>query len=198
MNCLENCIKMEQNDLRKKGWTNQEIMHAEEVMKCSNLVDKSRAAASANKVVFWAVIFVIIIGNFILSLLFIPFLLVMHKIAVNVIIVVVGLAFGALFNMLLFDVEGINNKNHAIAALLIPVLALVNISFMVKVSMAISDYLKIGSTNDNPVSISAVYVIAFMMPYLWSIFVKKKINIGYSEKIALNKNTSEEFARKYR
>jgi len=198
MNCLENYIKMEPNDLRRKGWTNQEVMHADNVIKNSNLIDKSRAAASSNKVVFWSVIFVIIIGNFILSLLFIPFLLVMHKIAVDVIIVVVGLAFGTLFTMLLFDVEGISNKNHAVAALLIPILALVNISVMVKVSMAISDYLNINVVNDDPISISAIYVIAFMMPYLWAVFVKKKINLGYSEKIVLNKNTSEEFARKYR
>ena len=78
-----------------------------------------------------------------------------------------------------------------------PLLALLNISVIVRVANALSIVLEIGSVRDDPIFASALYIIAFMLPYLWSIFVKKRIVLQYRKPLSEPKGTQEEFLKKY-
>ena len=81
-----------------------------------------------------------------------------------------------LFNFLVWDVEEhLTKKHHLIAGIIIPVLAVFNLYMVTKISNSINTVFKITSVRENPLTISAFYVIAFLLPYLWTLFVKKKI-----------------------
>jgi hypothetical protein len=183
--------------LKRKGWSPEDISGAEKIIESRTLKDKSRTSVYSNRVLFWTVIVVIIFGNFIISLMLIPFLLVLNKIAMDVVVVVIGFVFGALFNLLVLDVEQVSKKHHLIAGIAIPVLALINIGVMVKVANAMNDVLRVSTVREDPITISILYVVAFIIPYLWSVFVKKRIEFGYKRKLTEPAGSQKEFLKKY-
>jgi hypothetical protein len=166
-------------ELKRKGWSAAEIQKAEQTIRERKMMDKSRTSVFSNKIVYWMVIAVIVLGNFIVSILLIPFLLVLNRLALNLVIILLGFAIGLLFNFLINDVEHIGKKHHLLAGFLIPILALVNISVMINVANAINSALSIGALKEDPVTLSIMYVAAFILPYLWTVFVSRKINIAY-------------------
>lgn len=180
--------------LRKKGWTAEEINHAERVIEERSMHDKSKSMVFSNRLVYWAVIFLMIIGNFMISMLLIPFLLTLNTLALDVIIVVMGLGFGALFNLVIVDVSHIDKKHHLAAGIIIPVLAFVNLFFMVKASNALIDVFGLGIVRDSSISISVLYVIAFMIPFFYSVF-SKKIDLSYKE--VSDRESAKEVEKKY-
>ena len=184
--------------LKKKGWSEKDILEAEKIISSRRLIDKSRGAVYSNRVLFWTVVFVIVLGNFIISILFVPFLLALNKLTLNILAVIIGFAFGSLFNMLILDVENVSKKHHLIAGIMIPALALINISVMISIANAINDVLKINMVKEDPITISIFYVVAFMVPYLWSVLVKKRIDFAYNKSmIHSSETTKKEFLKKY-
>ena len=167
--------------LKRKGWSEDEVNKAEKIIQARKIQDKSRTSVYTNRILYWTVIFVIIIGNFMISLMLVPFLLVFNKLAMDVLVVVVGFAFGALFNLLILDIEQVSKRHHLIAAIIIPVLALINISVMTTIANALNEVLRTSTIRESPITVSVLYVVAFMLPYLWSVFVKKKVDIAYKK-----------------
>lgn len=162
--------------LKRKGWSEEDIQKAEKIIEARRVSDKSRSIAYSHRVLYWTVILVVIIGNFVISMLLVPFLLVLNKLALDVLVVVLGLAFGSLFNLLITDIAYISKRHHVIAGITIPVMALLNISVMVHMANAINEVLRISAMRGDPITISIIYVIAFMAPYLWTVLVKKRIS----------------------
>ena len=184
--------------LKKKGWSEEDINKTQKIISEGAVLDKSKTQPFVNVVVFWTVVLVMVIGNFIISLLLIPFLLIINKIALDVVVVILGLAFGSLFNLLMTDLKYIERKHYILGGLLIPVLALVNISAMVKVAEAMNEVLRVGIVREDPIFVSSLYAIAFILPYLYTVFVSKKIIIPYKEKgIFKEKEIQKEFEKKY-
>lgn len=127
-----------------------------------------------NKLVYWIALLVTIAGNLIISADLIPFLIVMKDIPLYLIIIVLGIAFGLLFNLLLKDIEHIDFKHHVIAAIFIPGIAIVNLFIITNLANRLIEILDISNVQHNPIVISIVYIIAFMLPYVIS---KGKIKI---------------------
>ena len=73
----------------------------------------------------------------------------------------------------------------------------VHLSFMIKAANALNEVLRISTVRENPITVSILYVIAFMLPFLWSVFVSRKIDIGYKKKVAGDVETQKEFLKKY-
>jgi hypothetical protein len=184
--------------LKKKGWSGKDIKKADEIIKARLCNDKSRTVLFSNKVVFWAVIFLMILGNFILSMAIVPFLLVINKLTLDILIIIIGLAFGALFDTVVVDMRTVDRKHQLIAGLVIPIVALINISLMTQAANSLNNLLRFSAIRQDPYTISILYVIAFILPFLWSIFVTKKIEISYKGNIyAAEKPTQKEFLKKY-
>jgi len=165
--------------LKRKGWNEEDIENAEKIIESRKSKDKSRTFAYSSRVVYWTVIALMVIGNFAISLMLIPFLLVLNKLTMNIVVVLIGLSFGSFFNLLIMDIEQVSKKQHIIAGVIIPVLALINIAVIVRIANSINEALGISIVREGPITISILYIVAFMLPYLWSIFVKKRIDFGY-------------------
>ncbi|MBW2966195.1 hypothetical protein KY342_03775 [Candidatus Woesearchaeota archaeon] len=159
--------------LKERGWSEEEIKKTEEIIKKRYREDKSRSLPSMNRVLYWSAIVVIILGNFIISMFLIPFLLILKKFSLDIIIITIGFAFGLLFNLLVIDIEHIEKKHHFITLLIIPIIAFINFIVMVNIANSLANVLNLAVARQNPYFISLLYVSAFVLPYLYSLIVKK-------------------------
>jgi len=121
-----------------------------------------------NKLVYWLALLVTIIGNLIISAALIPFLIVLKDVQLYLIIVVLGIAFGLLFDLLLRDIKNIDFKHHVIAAIFIPGIAIVNLFIITKLANRLIEMLNVVNVEHNPIIISIVYAVAFILPYALS------------------------------
>lgn len=153
-------------NLREKGWEEHEINHALEIMHSEEKQQKHiHIKKDMNKTIYWTVLLVLTIGNFLISIIMIPFLLVLETYQVEIIVTVIGLIFGSLFNLIIRDIEHIESKHHFAAALFIPALAIINVFVMVSVANTFSARFNLMNAK-NPVFVSLFYVGAFVIPYI--------------------------------
>ena len=164
---------MKKEELRKKGWKEKDIKETEKIIMRRHLHDKSRTTVYFNRVIYWMAILVIIASNFIVSLVLVPFLLVLDKISLDIFVIIIGIGIGLIYNFLLLDLEHIEKKHHILSTIIIPIIALFNISLMVKVGDSINDLLQISNVRENPWVVSIIYVTAFLIPFLYSLIRKK-------------------------
>lgn len=159
--------------LQEKGWDEEYIEKTirilEEDKKNKSLLEK------INSIVYWVALLICIIGNFMISIVLIPFLITIeNEIALGIIIASISLSFGFLFNLLLKDIEDLDQNHHIIAGLFIPTLSLINIFYIVKVANYMISIFQIKTIHD-PFIISIIYVLAFSTPYLLNkLIVKNK------------------------
>jgi hypothetical protein len=116
--------------------------------------------------VFWVALFVAILGNFILSIVLVPFLLIMSGWMLYASLFFVGLSFGLLFAVIISYIEKIETKHHIIAGVFIPALALINVYIITYFANELIVLLKLTTTAHNPGLVSITYVVAFTLPYL--------------------------------
>jgi hypothetical protein len=160
--------------LKEKGWAEEDIGKAEAIIEKRRREDKSRTYISMNRVLYWSAIVVIVLGNFIISMFLIPFLLVLKRFSLDIIIVAIAFAFGLLFNLLITDIEHVEKKHHLFALIIIPLIALINFVMMVNISNALGESMNLPISRQNPYFISLLYVIAFVLPYLYTLIIKKE------------------------
>lgn len=127
---------------------------------------KEDVASSLAGVIFWISLFAAIIGNFIISVILVPFLIMLEdKATLYVIVMIMGIVFGALFNFLLSDIQKLDEKHHVMSGVVIPALAVINVYIMVNVSKTVGEIVSI-TVNQNALVISIIYVAMFIVPYL--------------------------------
>jgi hypothetical protein len=150
--------------LKQKGWSEEDIYKAITIIE-SGKTKKSKKLLFLDSLVYWLVLIVALIGNFVISIILIPFMLVIEGFRLFSIIVIIAFVFGAFFDLLIRDIENIQNKDVIIAGLFLPLLALINVGFMVEFANYLQENLVLGGIHHNPIIISIVYVIAFVLPY---------------------------------
>lgn len=152
-------------NLRKKGWSEEEIEKTARIMQRFEAASENRHK-KLNVILYWSVLFIAIIGNFILSVVLIPFMLVLSNYQLYFIIMIIAVAFGLLFNLIIRDIEYLDRKHHVIAGIFIPTIAIINVSIMVNVSNNLMRLSKINNVPQNPIAISIIYVVFFVLPYM--------------------------------
>lgn len=152
--------------LKKKGWSEEDILKAHSIIEARKRLDKSRTLPYMNRTLYWMAFFVIIIGNFLVSLILIPILLVINKFGLDLIILFLGLALGLLFNLLITDIEYVDVRHHIIIGVIIPAIAIINFFFIVHVTNWLNSILKISIVRPAPYTVTLLYVAAFLAPYI--------------------------------
>ncbi|TKJ17213.1 hypothetical protein CEE44_01615 [Candidatus Woesearchaeota archaeon B3_Woes] len=146
--------------LKKKGWTNNDINKAVAIIKHGKN-KRSKKILFLDSITYWMIWFVALIGNFVISIIFIPFLLIMQGFKLYVIILAVGLAFGAFFNLLIREIE---NKDIIIEGIFLLVLTVINIILIVKFSNYLQQNIGLNNVQHNPLFVGIVYLFAFLLP----------------------------------
>jgi hypothetical protein len=165
--------------LKQKGWTDEDIYKAIAIIERGKQ-KKPKKSKFFDSLMYWLVLFVALIGNFIISIILIPFLVAMQGVSLYTIIIVIGFAFGAFFDLLIRDIEKIQNKDIIIAGIFLPLLALINVILMVNFSNNLQKAMGLTNIQHNPMIVSIVYVITFVLPYIIRVLIlysKGKKNI---------------------
>ncbi|PIZ51546.1 hypothetical protein COY27_03160 [Candidatus Woesearchaeota archaeon CG_4_10_14_0_2_um_filter_33_13] len=154
----------EQNKLRlkEKGWTEEDIKKAESILEKQEEYDKH-----FSKIVFWSALIVTIFGNLIVSLVLIPFLIVLYDWVLYTVIILLAGTIGFLYRLLIMDIGHLDKKNHFFASILIPIIAIANMVGMVLISNKFITDLKLQNTQHNPWIAAVVFAIAMILPYLF-------------------------------
>ena len=167
---------MKQNkklELKEKGWSEEEIIKAESAL---NRAEKQDIHFS--KIVFWSALIVTIFGNFIVSLILIPFLIVLNKWVLYAIVVLLAGSIGFLYKLLIMDIGHLEKKHHLFASILVPLIALINMVGMVLVSNRFIRDLNVENVQHNPIIVAIVFAVVLILPYvlskIFSIFRNKK------------------------
>jgi len=160
--------------LEEKGWSQEEIDNAMHIIHHPDKQEKHiQFSKDMNWIIYWTVILVLTICNFLISLVLIPFLLILKPTLIEIIVVVLGFVFGLFFNHLIWEIEHVEKKHHYVAALLIPVIAIANIFFMVTVADGLAiqakELIGIEGIHENPFLVSILYVGAFTLPYIFTL-----------------------------
>lgn len=162
-----------QQKVLQKNW---EPEYLEKTIKVLQRAENSKGSVitKLDKFVYWAAILIAVTGNFIISIIIIPFLItITNKIALGFIIFTISLSFGFMFNVLLKDIGELDHDSHIMAGLFIPCLGLLN---MYVITTVANHFIRILNIQDahNPFIIGFIYVTAFVIPYFLDKIFKEK------------------------
>jgi len=150
--------------LRKKGWSEKDIYKAIEIINNSERY-KPEVIKKIDKLAYWSTLIVAIIGNFIISIVLIPFLILLKSFPVYLIIAIIALPFGFLFQLIIKDVEKTIKKRYIMLNIFIPAIAIINMYYMTSFSNYLNSLFGLPPIKHNPLLVGLIYVIAFVLPY---------------------------------
>jgi hypothetical protein len=156
--------------LLEKGWNKREI---EKAIKIINHTKKNKhpKIKLLDKAVYWFSLLVAVIGNFLILVTLMPFILTLHLLQLFPIAITLGVSFGLLFELLVRGIENLETKHHLFFGTIIPIIAVIN---FVVISNLITIFTGIEVLH-NTLIIGSVYAIAFILPYvLYRLFLKNK------------------------
>ena len=96
----------------------------------------------------------------------------MNGIFLYAVLIILGIVFGLLFELVIRSIEHLERKHHIILAFLIPIVALVNMFVVARLSNDFKISLLIKNSTQ-PLVLSLVYAAAFVLPYIIYRFVLK-------------------------
>ena len=170
-----------QDRLREKGWAEEEIAKTVNLLYSEEKQIKHQIFSSKNSgLIYWVGLLIAIIGNLIISVIFIPFLMILNSLQLYIVMGIMGLIFGSMFNLIIKDIERIKNQHHVYAGVLIPALALITVFVMTQVANTFNQIINNPNTH-NPFIISIVYVLLFSFPYMW--YKVKDIRYDHTKEI---------------
>ncbi|MBN2111476.1 hypothetical protein JW707_00080 [Candidatus Woesearchaeota archaeon] len=159
--------------LKGKGWAEEEIRRTARILEESP-EKKSPKLIMLDKIAYWTGLFLAILANFVISVMLIPFLIVMKSFYLYLALIFIGVAFGWVFSLLIADIESIKTGQHIVAWIFIPAIALINVYLMTDLSNFIAVLMEMPSSTHHSTLVSVVYVASFMLPYSISKLIKKQ------------------------
>ncbi|MBD3304533.1 hypothetical protein GF343_05280 [Candidatus Woesearchaeota archaeon] len=129
---------------------------------------KTKKTRFLDEFVYWVFLFISILGNFVLSVVLVPFMLILTGFYLFAVLFIIGFAFGLLINSIMREIQKIEAKKHIIPILLIVALALINVYIITTFTNRLEVLLEVATPAHNPIIISATYALAFILPYLFS------------------------------
>ncbi|HIH38252.1 hypothetical protein J4460_07000 [Candidatus Woesearchaeota archaeon] len=163
--------------LRKKGWEDSDIEQAISVLDDPAKQEKHVVyRKSSQRVLYWMALLVLTACNLLVSLVMVPLFLVLNYLPLYLIIGSIGLIFGLLFNIVIWDIEHLERKHHIFAGFFIPLVSLIDILVIVHFSNSLAALLSLNIPQ-NPVPIVIVYVGMLVLPYLISFGKQKQLGL---------------------
>ncbi len=146
--------------LRKRGWKESEIKKIEEVLSRAETT-KSPAMKIADRFMFWVFFIIITFGNFLLALSLIPILIYFNEGIVYLLLSIIAVLFGVVFNVLIHSFEFSKKKQH--------ISLIGTVIFSVIFILIVNNYAehlsKFVYHYRNPIFIVLAYLTAFITPY---------------------------------
>ena len=170
---MENLVKR----LEKKGWRKKEIVRAVGIIRNAKQ-NKPHDIKFLEERIYWVLLAVIIAANFAISIALIPVLIALNGAFLYLVLMVLGIVFGLLFELVIRSIEHLEKKHHLLLAVLIPLIALANAFVISNVSNDLMSTLSLANLH-NSLAVALVYSVSFVLPYIVYRFI---LNIEYYAK----------------
>jgi len=164
---MENLIKR----LEKRGWSKNEISKAVEIIHNAKQL-KTQETRFLEKRIYWILLVVIIAANFAVSVALMPILITLNGTLLYFIIIVLGIVFGLLFELVIRSIEHLEKRHHLFLVVLIPLIALINAFFISKTSNNLMNILNLRNIH-TPIIVAIAYAASFVLPYIVYRFILK-------------------------
>ncbi len=148
--------------LRQKGWQPHQITRATGIIGAAQEV-KSDAIKFLDMFVYWGILLLAIVGNFILSIVVIPILLAFDDLSLVIAVAIIAVAFGTLLDVIIREVEHFRRNKLIIPELFIPAIALINIYIITTLTNNVAELVQLPT--HNPWIVSIMYVCGFSLPH---------------------------------
>ncbi len=149
------------NKLSDDVWTKGDIKKAVNIISEAKN-KKTGFVKSLDKAVYWVSLVVAIIGNLLVAVAIAPVLITVTSFYIYLIIAMIALSFGLLFELIIRDIENLGKVHHLIISLIIPLFAVINFFIIV---MVINNLNIISRFS--PTGMGLTYAVAFLLPYLY-------------------------------
>lgn len=146
-----------------KEWSPDFAAKTEQILRSAEKA-KSAGMRFLDSSIYWILLFLAIIGNFILSVVLVPFLLAFKGLALYFTLFFVGISFGWVFSFILHNIEQLKKNQHIIASVFIPALALINVGIFAMLSNKLIILMNLATPPHNPFFVGAVYVLGYVIP----------------------------------
>ena len=157
--------------LEAKGWSKKDIIEAVDIIKNAK-ENKTKASLFLEKKIYWILLVIISVANFAIAVALIPILIALNGFVLYAIIIIIGVVFGLIFEIVIRSMEHLEKKHHIFLVLLIPSIALVNVFFMASMSNTLSKILSLRNIQNQTI-ISLIYAASFVLPYIVYRFILK-------------------------
>ncbi|MBI5378207.1 MAG: hypothetical protein HZA82_06240 [Thaumarchaeota archaeon] len=151
--------------LAQKGWSQKEIDKTAQILSAAE-EKKSKWVVLLDNALIWVVLLIAVFGNFVLSVVLVPFLVILSGGYLYLSLLVFGVSFGLLFSLILRSSEGVKEEQHIMANVFIPVVGLINMYIIARLCNKLILILQFKSTENSPALVSMIYMFAFLLPYL--------------------------------
>ena len=157
--------------LEKRGWKKREIEKAVGIITKAKQ-NKTEENLFLGKRIFWILLAVLAAANFAVAASIMPMLIALKGISLYVIIAIIGLAFGFVFELVIRTIEHLERRHHLFLAIFIPLAALINAFIIAGLSNDLAAGLSLQNFH-SPFAIGLVYAASFALPYMVYRFVLK-------------------------
>ncbi|MFH0870285.1 MAG: hypothetical protein V1866_04485 [archaeon] len=149
--------------LHLKGWSKQEIAHAERILKHAEK-NKHPHVRALEKSLYWFTLIIGVLGTILLSFVLIPILIAANSSWSYVFAGFFGFTLGFLIITIIRHMHWLQHHHHLSISLFIPILGIFDFFIIVTTVNAFNQSLMIGNIH-NPVIAGAVFFICFVLPY---------------------------------
>lgn len=150
--------------LKKKGWSQKELDRVHKVMKQSHS-KKTAYHKVLDAAISWVMFIIIILGNIAVLFAVMPTLVLFPNPIIFLILLVLGLAFGFLFELVLSDMDHLfAGHHHVFLYVLIPYLAVTGGIFILNFGMKTLP--NVFLIERSALLMSLVYALSFFVPFL--------------------------------
>jgi len=146
-----------------KEWSADLAAKTEQILKRAEQ-RKPQWVKHLDKTLFWVLLLTAIVGNFIISVVLVPFLLIMKGPSLYFSLFFIGASFGWIFSFILHSLERIERHQHIINSIFIPCLALINVGIFAVLSNKLIILLDLTTPPHNPFFVGGFYVLGYVLP----------------------------------
>ncbi|MEM3154482.1 MAG: hypothetical protein QW165_02860 [Candidatus Woesearchaeota archaeon] len=146
-----------------KEWSPDLAAKTEQILRSAEKA-KSAGMRFVDSSLYWILLIIAILGNFILSVVLVPFLITMRGLPLYFSLFFIGGSFGWMFSFILHHIEQLKKGQHIIASIFIPALAIINVGIFAMLSNKLIFLMKLSTPPHNPFLVGAVYVFGYVLP----------------------------------
>ncbi len=146
-----------------REWTSELAVKTEEILKRAQKA-KPWWIRHIDGALYWVLLLLAIVGNFVVSVVLVPFLLILEGAALYFSLFLIGISFGWIFSFILHSMEDLEKGQHILASVFIPSLAIINVGIFAILSNKLIFLLNLATPPHNPFLVGGVYVLGYVLP----------------------------------